>query len=355
MGSHKNFICYFRGIAIHFPYLFLILEEKAMAILNTRELRVRGAAAADRFRPEGRSVVLLYCCVLAALSLGSNGLHLYLDSRIADTGGLSGLGLRSILQTIQSVLNYVNMFFGPFWSAGFLLAMLGMVRGSAPRTKELTGGFRRFGRILGGLAFELLVVIALVIAAVNLGSILFALTPMGQEMAAMLEPLMADPNFLTAEGVINLELLPVEELYRLVLPMAGITLVILLPVLIWLGYGFRMVTYLLMERPISGVRAHFESLRLMRGHKWQMLKLDLSFWWYHLLGVLIAVVGYLDVILGLAGVEVPINEMVLFFGTLAAYFVLLTGLYLWKKCDVDAAYVLAYEQIAYPEPAEATE
>lgn len=39
----------------------------------------------------------------------------------------------------------------------------------------------------------------------------------------------------------------------------------------------------------------------------------------------------------------------MFFGTLVVYFVLLTGLYLWKKCDVDAAYVLAFEEIAYPD------
>ena len=321
-----------------------------MAILNTRELRARGAAAAGRFRGEMKPLVLVYCGVIALLSLGSNGLNLYLESQIGNTGGLSGLGMRSVLQTIQSVLNYVNMFFGPFWSAGFLLAVLGMVRGREPRLDHLTGGFRRFGRILGGLAFEFLVVIALSMAAINLASIVFALTPMGQELAAILEPLMTDPNFITAEGVINLELLPVEELYRALLPMMVLTALILVPVFLWLGYCFRMATYLMVERPISGVRAHFESLRLMRGHKWQMLKLDLSFWWYHLLGAVIAAVGYLDVILEMLGIQVGIDPMVMFFGTLVVYYALMMALYLWKKCDVDAAYVLAFEQIAYPEP-----
>ena len=190
-----------------------------MTIFNTRELRDRGAAVAGRFRPEGRRLVALYCGVIALLSLGSNGLNLYLDSQIGNTGGLSGLGMRSVLQTIQQALSYVNMFFGPFWSAGFLLAVLGMTRGTAPRLDHLTGGFRRFGRILGGLAFEFLVVIALSMAAINLASIVFALTPRGQEVATMLEPLMADPNYLTPEGVINLELMPLEELYKAVLPM----------------------------------------------------------------------------------------------------------------------------------------
>lgn len=323
-----------------------------MASLNNRELRARGAAVAGRYRRETVPLVLLYCGVIAALGLGSNGLHLYLDSRIQETGGLSGLGMRSVLQTIQSVLNYVNMLFGPFWSAGFLLAVLGMARDTAPRLGDLTGGFRRFGRIMAGMLFQMLVVILLMIATVNVGSTIFALTPAGMRFSRMLEPVMNDPNLFTPEGMVNMELIPPEALRLGLIWLGGLSLVLFLPVYIWLCYGFRMATYLMVERPIGGFRAHSESLRLMRGHKWQLLKLDLSFWWYHILGVLISLVGYLDVILGLAGIELPVNRMVLYFATLTAYFVLLTGLYLWKKCDVDAAYVLAYEQIAYPEPAE---
>ena len=174
-----------------------------------------------------------------------------------------------------------------------------------------------------------------------------------QMKTLLMQQLVNDPGFLT--GDINLELFPLEELLRGLRWLIGLTMVLFLPIYIRISYSFRMATYLMVERPIGGFRAHFESLRLMRGHKWQIFKLDLSFWWNYALAALIAVVGYLDVVLALVGVEVPINEMVLFFGTLAAYFVLLTGLYLWKKCDVDAAYVLAFEQIAYPESVEATE
>lgn len=323
-----------------------------MTSLNTRELRARGAAAAERYRRETVPLVLVYCGVIAALSLGSNGLYLYLDSQIQGTGGLSGLGMRSVLQTIQSVLNYVNVFFGPFWSAGFLLAMLGMVRSTAPRLKDLTGGFRRFGRILAGAFFEAMTVIVLMVAAVNLGSILFVLTPRGQQVSAALEPVLADPNLISPAGVVNMELLPVEVLSEAVLPLSLISLAVFLPVYIWLVYGYRMATYLMMERRIGGIQAHFESLRLMRGHKGQIFKLDLSFWWYHALSFLIAMVAYLDVLLGIMGVALPVDPMVLYFATLAAYCVLQTGLFLWKKCSVDAAYVLAYEQIAYPEPVE---
>ena len=125
-----------------------------MAILNISDLRSRAAAESNRCREENRLLVLVYCVALAVLSLGSSGLNLLLESRIGQTGGLGGLGMRSVLQTVQTILDFVNLFFSTFWSAGFLLAMLAMVRGTAPRVEMLTGGFRRFGRILGGLAFE---------------------------------------------------------------------------------------------------------------------------------------------------------------------------------------------------------
>ena len=39
----------------------------------------------------------------------------------------------------------------------------------------------------------------------------------------------------------------------------------------------------------------------------------------------------------------------------STHFLLQLLLFLWKKCEVDGAYVLAYEQIANPEPVEIAE
>lgn len=323
-----------------------------MAILNQRELRQRGAAAAAACPSENRRLVLLYCGVIALLTLGSNGLHLYLDSHIGDTGGLSGLGTRTVLQTVQELLGYINFFFTPFWTAGFLYAMLALVRGRTPGTADLLGGFRRFGRVLGHMAFQFLVLVALVVAAVNVATVIFSYTSLSVEFAEKMGPLLNDPGILTADGAVDLSKIPMDALLSATRPLLILTGIVLAPPAIWLSYCFRMSVYLVMERPISGVRAHFESMRLMRGHKWQMFRLDLSFWWYHLLGLLIAVVGYLDVILTMLGLPLPMDATGMFFLTLGAYCVLQTGLFLWKKCPVDAAYVLAYEAIAYPQTVE---
>ena len=326
-----------------------------MEKLDTRRLQCRGAELAGLHRRECRRLVLVYSGVLAAITLGSNGLNLLLDSQMGSTGGLGGLGLRSWLQTGQEFLSLVNLFFGPFWSAGFLVAMIHMVRGETPTPGHLAGGFRRPGRMLGYMAFEFMTVLMLLMAATYLAGMVFAFSPLGSRFTELMGSVMNDPNLISPDGVVNVELIPVEALEMAALPMTVLLAVIFLPSYIWLRYGFRMALYLLMDTPVGGARAHFESLRLMRGRKWQMFKLDLRFWWYHLLWLLTLIVGYLDMLLGMLGLPLPMDETVMFFLTLAACCGLQLGLYLWKKCEIDGAYVLAYEQIAYPDQLEITE
>lgn len=322
-------------------------------MLDNPTLRQRGAAVADRYRAETKRLVLLYSGVLALLTLGINGLYLLLENRIGGTGGLDGLGLRSVLQTVQNVLSYGNMIFGPVWSAGFLFAMLTMVRGAAPGPRDLLEGFRRLSRVLGYMAFQFLILVALLTAAVYGGAILFSVSPWGAEFAELLGPVLSDPNLITAEGTIDMALIPTEAMQAAAVPMLVMVAAVFLPLYAWISYGFRMALYLVMDGSVGGVRAHFVSRRMMRGHKWQLLRLDMSFWWYYALIALTAAVGYLDLILGLMGIEVPIDSTVLYFLTMGGYLALQMAVALWKKCPVDAAYLLAFESIAHPEPVQA--
>ena len=324
--------------------------------LNIRELRDRAAELASQNREPLRKLLLVYCGVIAVLTLGVPALDLFLSDQIGTTGGLAGMRLRTVLQTIREILNLVNQFFGYFWSAGFVVAMMAMVLGREPQTRDLTGGFRRFFRVLGHIAFEFLFVVILMVAAVNLAAMLFSMSPQGGALVRELTAITSNPNLLTPEGLLNVDLIPMDLLAAIALPMTIITIVIFLPLYIWLSYGFRLSLYLLLDGTApSAFQARFLSLRLMRGHKWSMLKLDLSFWWYYLLVTVITAVGYLDVILSLAGIPLPMDETVMFFGTIAAYCVLITALSLWKKAQVETSYVLAYEAIAHPEPIQVSE
>ncbi len=323
--------------------------------LDIRAIKARSALLAEENRVPARTLVLWYCGVLAALTLGSGGLNLYLDNQINTTGGLDGIGLRSIFQTIQQILSYVNQFFEPFLSAGFLCAMIAMVRGNRPQPLDLTRGFRKAFHIMVFVAFEGLAVMLLLIAAVNLSSIIFLLSPLGADFTENVAPILVDPNVLTPEGFLNEELITLAELMRSILPYLVITAVVFLPMLAVMYYGFRPAMYLLVTRPIGGVAAHFLSLRLMRGRKWQMFRLDLSFWWYHLLGALCYAVAVLPACLEMLGIGLPMDETAVYFAAPAVHCLLFTLLCLWKKTRVDAAYVLAYEAIAAPEAEETAE
>ena len=196
--------------------------------------------------------------------------------------------------------------------------------------------------------------IAVGMAAVNFSAGLFSFTPLGQRFAQGMAPILDDPNLILPDGTVNLELIPRDLLVEAGLPLTALMLAIFGLVYLYLSYHFRLSMYLVVRDSVGAFQAHFLSLRLMRGHKWSVLKMDLSWWWYYLLVAVITAVGYLDMILGMMGLPLPMGETVMFFATIVAYCVLITALSLWKKCDVDASYVLAYEQILAPMNEEGT-
>lgn len=312
------------------------------------EARSRVAAAPC----DSRMLVLIYCGVLAALALASSGLQFFLDSQISSTGGLSGLGLRSVLQTVQSVLSYVNMFFGPFWQMGFLYCIIAIVRGKQTGPKDLGEGFRRFGRVLAYTANNALITVTLSILSLYAASFLFSLSPWGADFAEAMGPALTDPNLFTAEGTINMDLIPMEALMIAAPVLVVMFAVVFMPLQIAVNYALRMAPYLLMEGGQMGAMAAMVlSWRMTKGHRFQFLKLDLSYWWYYAMLFVAALVGYLDVLLSLAGIAVPIDATVLYFLTMGLYLAAELVISLWKKREVDAASVLMYEAIAHPEPA----
>ena len=323
-----------------------------MTQVHIQSLKAEARRRVGAFPTDIRMLVLVYCGVLAALSLAGSGLQFYLDSQISSTGGLGGLGMRSVLQTVESVLSYINTFFGPFWQAGFLFCIIGIVRRQQTGPKNLTEGFRRFGRVLSYTLNTALITIILSIGAVYISSFLFSLSPWGRDFAEAMGPVMTDPNLFTAEGAINMDLIPMDAMMIAVPAMVVIFALVFTPMQLFVSYALRLGQYLLMEgKHMTGMAAIMLSWKMTKGHRLQFLKLDLSYWWYYVLLFVAGIVGYLDVILALAGISVPIDAKVLYFMTMGAYLALELVISLWKKCEVDAASVLLCESICHPDTA----
>ena len=84
----------------------------------------------------------------------------------------------------------------------------------------------------------------------------------------------------------------VMNLLRMVLTFVGFILFIIPGIM--LTYGFRMAPYILAEHPeCSGWEALSESWKMMRGHKFRLFCLDLSFIGWAILCGLTCGIGYL--------------------------------------------------------------
>lgn len=317
-----------------------------MANLNPKALKSMASQRLSDTSSNPRMLVLIHIGIIVVLNLLVNGLNLYLSRQIGTTGGLGGMGLRSVLQTAQTILGYISTFFTPFWQAGFLFTMISLSRGENPGSSSLLRGFHRFGRILSYVLWQSVLMTLLATSLMYLCCYVYFLTPFAKDVVAIMESIVSHPELFLADGTMNLEILPMDQLLPAMTPMLILYGIVLILAYCFMSYHFRLGTFLLVEGIERGAfGAFFVSSRLMRGHKWQMLKLDFSFWWFYLLEALLTVVLYLDVLLPLLGIPLPIDSTAAYFITLILYGVLELGLYLWKKADVSVTYALAYDSI----------
>jgi len=117
-------------------------------------------------------------------------------------------------------------------------------------------------------------------------------------------------------------------------------------------YAYCLTPYILAENPaLTGRQAVTISRTLMRGHKWERFKLDLSFWWYYGLMALAACVSYGDAILPMLGVTLPFNDTVGFYLFFFLYLAMLFAIYYFLRNGVEIAYAKAYDSL-WDKPAD---
>lgn len=316
-----------------------------MAKLNIRELKSQAARRLEN-QSNPKQIILVYTLVLAGLSLVISGLNLYLDSQIGSTGGLSGIGMRSVLQTVQTLLSYFATLFSPFWTAGLLSAAIAIAREQDAGPRQLLDGFKRAPRVLSYTLLEILISMLVCMSCFYMATYLYMLTPLSDglsgALSTMTEAQLMDPTAVLA-------VIPDDVLLQTALGIVGCFLIFFIPIFGYIFYSMRMGLYLVMQgNRTSAFAAVLMSNQLMKGHRLQLFRLDLSHWWYFLLEGLIGVIAYLDVILPVFGVELPFSETAAYFAALAASLVVQLGLYVWKKLQVETTYVLAFEDFSQP-------
>lgn len=308
-----------------------------MNIQDRRGLRSRAASALSGASFHPGKLALLHGAAAVCLSLVLTVINVIITDMIGDTGGLGGVGLRSVLTTVKSVLMIFSMVILPFWELGFVYAALKFSRGQRVVLGDLLRGFHRFGPVLRLKLAESAIYTVLLMLSANIGSALFMMTPFALPMMEAVQAL--DPNTVTPEALMTAvegAILPLYALFGLVFGLLTV------PV----AYRFRMAQYLIVDDPAIGALAAMgTSNRLMRNNRLSLFRLDLSFWWYYGLQFLCTGIAYSDVLAEALGITLPFSATAALFIAFGIYSVArLLVAWFWTS-PVETTYAVAYDAL----------
>ena len=306
------------------------------------------ATAAERLKkaPEAAAkIAVIYGGLVVLASLLSTVVSYFLGTQINNYGGLGNMGIRSALTTVRSILPMALNLLLMAVELGFLNAMLRIGRGQFASPNSLRMGFDRFWPLLKVVLLQSGLYLLAGMASFYIAMQIFTFTPAMKEISDILMPLIsgpvtADPATLMADPALA------AQMVHAMIPLFVIMAVVMLALSIPIFYFYRMVNYIVIDKP--GMPAMWimrESRKMMRHNCLPMFRLDLSMWWYYLAMILASVVCYGDAILPLLGVELPISPMVSYFLFLLLYLAASFAIICFLRPHVEVTYALAYESL----------
>lgn len=309
-----------------------------MDILNPSTLRDSANHALARGR-EPKKLVYAYAGIGLIISLLVTLADLWLDNQISGTGGLSNLGTRAIFSTAQQVIPFLSSIAAMCLELGYLAGMLRISRGQYADHTDLKTGFRKFWPLLRLTLLQGILYLALGILAVQLGAVIFSMTPWSDPLMEILYPIVMS-------GSTTIDEATVLQAYSLMGPMFAIVAVVYVIILIPFMHRMRMANYCLLDDPRGGAMAAIRaSNKMMRRRFGSMLKIDLSNWLYYAATMVMMVVMYGDLILAVLGVSVPMDGLTFSLLVYGVSLALQFGIQVLLRNRAEATYVMAYEQL----------
>ncbi|MBQ8834188.1 MAG: DUF975 family protein [Oscillospiraceae bacterium] len=322
-----------------------------MDIRNPKRLKKVAAHRLENARDAGR-ILLIYGGILAVSSLLVTGFNSILSSQISQTGGLGNMGTRSILSTFQTILPILQSVVMLCVEFGYMAAMLRIARNQYASPMSMKMGLERAWVLIRTMLVQSAIYCCACLAGLYLASMIFSFTPLSNAATELLTPLLAqasDPEALIAamDEATQLQLLQAS------IPLFVLCLVCCVALMIPISYRYRMVYYVLMDKPSYGaMKALRESKAMMRGNKLALFKMDLGYWWYYGLIALTAVLCYGDVILALLDISQPFSSTVSYYLFYVLSLAAQLGVYWFFRNRVEVSYALAYESIRPKEEPE---
>lgn len=311
-----------------------------MDIRDRRSLRQAASASLSASGYNPKKLIFIHTGIALALSAMIMVLDYILEQQIGNTGGLSGLGARSVLETIQTVLNLAQTVALPFWQLGYVYTVLQLSKQEAVAPGSLLQGFRWFGPVLRLELLRGLLLGGIAIVCSYAATAVFILTPWANSFKELLldSALMENPAALqeAMDGIMSQSLIPLLIIFALFFLPLGVPLL----------YRYRFANLCLMDAPEKGALSALRTSRKMLRHNCiNLLKVDISFWWFYALEIVVAMLCYGDLILDYLGISLPFSATVAYFLFFALYATAQLILHVWQKNHVELTYAHAYASL----------
>ena len=282
-----------------------------------------------------RKLVLIHTAVAAGISLLLITVT-QLSQYIAPQGGLSNMGTQDLLNTIQAMLRIVTIIVLPFWNAGLVFCALSLLQRKNHPPCTLLEGFRRWRTIASSLIIRGLTYFFVIIGCYFISGIAISVLPLSSSLIEDLNAFIEAPAFpLSAQLKVFLGACLVIYIVSLC--------ILLVPKL----YLHRLVSYRIMDdEPCVGLQSVIRSSYLMKGKRKQLLLLDLSFWWFYLLELLVSVLSIGDLFLAWLNIPLPIDAKTAAWAFPIVAVLVQLVLHWYAKPKLAATYAVFYQKAA---------
>lgn len=319
-----------------------------MDIENTREIK---EAACRRLADaeQAKRIAAIYAGITLGLSTLVALVGFVLDLQVSQTTGLSGMGQRAILSSVQSVLPYVSALVTMCVELGYQASMLRVARGQYVSPQTLRLGFDRFWLLLRCVLLEGLLLFGIILGGVYIASILFMFTPWSRHVTELLTPVLENVTLISPEMVLDEALY--AQLTQAMIPAFVMCAIVAAALAIPVLFRLRMVRFVIIDKPgIGAMAALRESRKMMKGNCLKLFKLDVRLWLYYAGSLAASILCYGDVLLGMAGVTFPWSGTVSYYLFFALYLAAQFAVYYFLRNPAETAYAIAYDSIRPREP-----
>ena len=310
-----------------------------MTIPAISQLKAEARSALEQNRDQ-KQTALVYSAVLVGSSVLVLLLDYLLSRMISGMGGLSNLGTRTILSSLQTMLPIAQSLALLGWNAGYFLVILKLLRRQDPDRKTLSSGFSLFFPMLRCMLLEGFLYFNIAFLSFFLSVQIYSFTPWAKAMIQTLEPVL--PAMLENPEGFVLDASMLDSVLKGILPMMLIFSVLYLVLFLPVSYRLRFSTFCLVDAPRAGaMHAMYTSRVLLRRNCWKLFRLDLHFWWYH---GLLAVASLIQM-LPLMGFVLPVGSDATYYLCNGVYLAIVFGLYAAFRNRIECTYAAAYDAL----------